>query len=124
MSSSVSRLIERPRLVFCFAILIVCTGALAVLALLPATAMTRTSLGGHAEHVIAYLCTAILIGWAFPRSPRPVIQCALLIAYAGILEAGQVYSPGRHASLQDFAFSSTGVVMGVLILGIARRRVA
>jgi len=100
-----------------------CVIALATLAWLPAKAITRTILGGHAEHFIAYLGTAIIMGLTFQKSPRLAVQCVLLIMYAAILEAGQLYSPGRHASLQDLAFSSAGVVTGGLILWMARPRV-
>jgi VanZ family protein len=122
VSSSVPRPTERALFVFRIAILIGCTSALAALAWLPPRAVTRTVLGGHAEHLIAYLGTAIVIGLTYPRRPRLAVQCVLLIAYAAILEAGQMYAPDRHASLLDFAFSSAGVVMGVLFLWIARRR--
>jgi hypothetical protein len=40
------------------AVFIVCVIVLAALAWLPAHAMTRTTLGGHAEHLIAYLGAA------------------------------------------------------------------
>ena len=85
--------------------------------------MTRTVLGGHAEHLIAYLGTAIIMGLTFRESPRLAVQCVLLIMYAAILEGGQLYSPGRHASFQDLAFSSAGVVIGGLVLWMARSRV-
>jgi VanZ family protein len=103
---------------------IACIIALAILAWLPPEAMTRTRLGGHAEHFIAYLGTATVMGLAFQKSPRLAVQCVVLIAYAAILEAGQSFSPGRHASFQDFAFSSAGVVIGGLCLWIARTRMS
>lgn len=111
-------------LVFRIALPIGCIGTLAALAWLPPAAMTRTALGGHAEHVIAYLGTAIVIGLVLRKSPPLAVQGVLLVAYAAILEAGQVYVPGRHASLLDFAFSSAGVVLGALILWVARSRLA
>ena len=107
-----------------------CIIALAILAWLPATIMMRTVLGGHAEHLIAYLGTAVLMGLTFQKSPRLavqcvllIVQCVLLIMCAAILEAGQLYSPGRHASFQDLAFSSAGVVCGGLLLWMARTRI-
>jgi VanZ family protein len=103
-----------------------CTGciiALAILAWLPEKFMTRTTLSGHAEHFIAYLGTAIILGLTFRKSPRLAVQCVLLVLYAAILEAGQLYSPGRHASFQDLAFSSAGVVFGDLFLWKARTRI-
>src|SRR3954469_18947731 len=116
-----AKLVEKPFPVFCTAALIGCFIALATLAWLPAKAMTRTSLGGHAEHLIAYLATAIVMGLVFKKSLPLALQSVLLIVYAAILEAGQIYSPGRHASLHDWAFSSAGVVLGGLILWMARR---
>ena len=50
--------------------------------------MTRTTLGGHAEHLIAYLGIAIVMGLAFQKRPRLAVQCVLLIAYAGVPERG------------------------------------
>jgi VanZ family protein len=100
-----------------------CIIALAILAWLPAKDLTRTTLGGHAEHFIAYLGTAIILGLTFRKSPRLAVQCVLLIVYAAILEAGQLYSPGRHTSFQDLAFSSAGVVFGGLFLWMARTHI-
>jgi VanZ family protein len=99
-----------------------CIIALATLAWLPEKVMTRTILGGHVEHFIAYLGTATIMGLTFRKSPRLAVQCVLLIMYAAILEAGQLYSPGRHASLQDLASSSAGVLTGGLIMWLARSR--
>jgi VanZ family protein len=97
-----------------------CAIVLAALAWLPANAITRTSLGGHAEHLIAYFGAATVMGLAARTTRRPVVQCLLLIGYAAILEAGQLYATGRQASLQDFAFSSSGVLIGTMLVRIAR----
>jgi VanZ family protein len=115
------RPVGRPLFLFRIAILVGCTGALAALSWLPAKAVTRTMLGGHAEHLIAWMGAAIVIGWTFPRRPRLAVQAVLLIAYAAILEAGQLYAIGRHASLQDFAFSAAGVVLGAAAVLIVQR---
>ena len=99
-----------------------CIIALATLAWLPEKLITRTVLGGHAEHFIAYLGATIIMGLTFRKRPRLAAQCVLLIMYAAILEAGQLYSLGRHASFRDLVFSSAGVVIGGLVLWMARRR--
>ncbi|WP_170303583.1 hypothetical protein [Reyranella soli] len=93
---------------------------LAVLAWLPADAMTRTSLGGHVEHLIAYLGAATVTGLAARTTRRLAVQCLFLVGYAAILEAGQLYAAGRQASLQDLAFSSSGVLIGIMLVWIAR----
>lgn len=82
--------------------------------------MTRTSVGGNAEYLIAYLGAATVMGFATQTTRRLVVQCLLLIGYAAILEAGQLYAIGRQASLQDFAFSSNGVLIGITSVCIAR----
>jgi VanZ family protein len=97
-----------------------CIIALATLAWLPANTMARTTLGGQVEHFIAYLGTAIVMGLAFPASSRLAAHSVLLIGYAAILEVGQLYASGRHASFDDFAASAAGVAIGGLCLWIAR----
>ena len=82
--------------------------------------MTRTTLGGHAEHLIAYLGTAMVMGLANRTTPWLIAQSLLLIGYAAILEAGQLYAIGRQASFQDFAFSSGGVLIGAALVWISR----
>ena len=116
-------LARNPLSVLLCAAFIGCIIALMTLAWLPAEVMTRTTLGGHAEHFIAYLGSATIMGLTFRKSPRLAVLCTLLIMYAAILEVGQLYSPGRHASLQDLAFSSAGVVTGGLFLWMARPRI-
>jgi VanZ family protein len=39
---------------------------------------------------------------------------AMLIGYAGILELGQNFSPGRHSTVLDFVARSFGVVAGAI----------
>ena len=98
---------------------IACIAALAALAWLPAGAVTRTALGGHAEHFVAWLGTTIVMGLTCQGRPR-LAQAALLIVYAAVLEAGQLQASSRHASLHDFAFSAAGVAAGVLGLFLMR----
>ena len=112
--------IETPILLRWKAVFIGCVIALATLAWLPANAMTRTTLGGHAEHLIAYLSTAMVMGLANRTTPWLIAQSVLLIGYAAILEAGQLYAIGRQASFQDFAFSSGGVLIGAALVWISR----
>lgn len=100
---------------------IICVIALAALAWAPAQAMTRTPLGGHAEHLIAYLGTAMILGLTSRRTTVLAAQCLLLTGYAAVLEYGQVYVPGRQASFHDFAFSVGGVLLGTALAWIARR---
>jgi VanZ family protein len=117
-------LVEKRLSILCRFAFLFCIIALAALAWLPASTMTRTPLGGQAEHLIAYLGTTIVMGLALPTAPRLAVQGVLLIGYAAILEVGQLHAPGRHASLDDLAFSAAGVAIGGLCLWIARVRLS
>jgi VanZ family protein len=69
----------------------------------------RTGFNTWVEHVAAYLITGIAVIIAYPRRPAWSIV-AMLCAYAGILELGQMYVPGRHAGLRDWLASCCGVL--------------
>lgn len=101
-----------------------CVILLAVLSLTPGQELIRTDLaklgyGKQVEHFIAYGAATLCVGLAYPtRLPR-LLVAALLIAYAGLLEIGQIYVPGRGAAIRDFVASAAGVVVGTLALPIA-----
>jgi VanZ family protein len=113
-------LIGTPRATLARTALIGCIIALAVLAWAPAQAMTRTPLGGHAEHLIAYLGTALVMGLSARTARQLAVQCLGLVGYAALLETGQLYAVGRHASFQDFGVSAVGVLLGGAAIWIAR----
>jgi VanZ family protein len=78
-----------------------CVALLGVLSWLPASQMgTRPAesvgLPGYIEHLFAYFCTAAVLTLAYPGSPRRRLMGGL-IAYATLLEVGQLYVPGRAA---------------------------
>lgn len=101
----------------------VCIALLVALSWLPMSAMVRTGIGGRVEHATAYLGTAIVMGLAYREAPRLLVQFALLVALAAILEVGQLYAPTRTSSVLDFAASSTGVAVGGLVMWAARKRI-
>jgi len=84
---------------------------LAVLSLLPAEEMVRTSLGGHIEHAAAYAGTAFLIGRSYPSWGWKWPAAALVI-YAGMLEVLQNFSPSRRPAGEDWFASAVGVLLG------------
>jgi VanZ family protein len=115
---------EKLRFLLPHAAFVGCIIGLAILALLPAESMTRSFLGGHVEHFVAYLGTTMVMGLAFRQRPRLALRCALLAGYAAILEVAQAYSPDRHASFHDFVFSASGVAAGGLLLWMALPRLS
>ena len=114
------RLLDTPLSTLGKAVLASCIIALAILAWTPAPSMPRTALGGAAEHFVAWLGTATIVGLA-SRATALLAPQFLLAFYAAILECGQFYAPGRQASLQDFAFSVGGVLLGSTLACMARQ---
>ena len=58
------------------------------------------------------------------RNPECVSALYTLVAYAAVLELGQLFIPGRHAAFGDFMASSLGAITGVALTTFAMRRAA
>jgi VanZ family protein len=94
-----------------------CVIGLAVASWTPGQEMIRTGYNTRFEHAAAYLIAGIAVLIAYPRRP-PWSIAALLCAYAGALEFGQIYIPGRHAAMLDWLASSSGVLCATLMAPI------
>jgi VanZ family protein len=77
---------------------------LGVASWLPAEEMIRTGADGRLEHRAAYLISGLAVFTAYPRRLKWLIAI-LMTFYAGILEFGQLWVPGRHAAILDWAAS-------------------
>ena len=101
---------------------ILCMLALAVLSWTPGSIMVRTGiLSTHQEHFLAYLLSALTISAAQGRVPPGAWPGFALVCYAGLLEIGQIYVPGRHPAFADFLASSLGAVVGMVLALILAR---
>jgi VanZ family protein len=98
-----------------------CIVLLGVLSWLPGEEMVRTGFDGHLEHFTAYFGTMLVIAMAYGGEVGLRRPALLLIVYAGILELGQNFSPGRHPAVADFASSSLGAIVGGLVGLLALR---
>ena len=87
--------------------------ALVLASLTPGEHMMRTGVNGRLEHIAAYFVSALLWVTAYPHCSPSVVGSALAIC-AGVLEVGQIYLPGRHSQIADFAASCLGVALVVL----------
>ena len=90
-----------------------CVIGLAVASWTPGQEMVRTGFNTRLEHVAAYLIAGIAVIIAYPRKPSWAIA-AILSTYAGVLELGQMYIPGRHAAWLDWIASSSGALCAFL----------
>jgi len=101
----------------------VCVAVIVLLSLLPAEGMARTGADGRVEHAIAYAGTAFFVGMGYWSDRRWPALVGLLIALAGSMELLQHVSPGRHPGLPDFAASSLGAVIGLMVAWQAAARI-
>ena len=93
---------------------------LAIASWTPGEEMIRTGVRGSFEHIAAYCISTLMLVCAHPSRSPWTIGGALAV-YAGILEIGQIYVPGRHSQLEDFAASCLGVAIIIVpILWIRR----
>jgi VanZ family protein len=90
----------------------------AALSLTPADTVARTGFGGHVEHVVAYAGTTFLAAAAYGGWMRVATS---MLAYAGVLEFLQHFSPGRTPSVVDYLFSSVGIVAGLAAAALLHR---
>jgi VanZ family protein len=101
-----------------------CLGALPFLSLTPSAYMVRTGADSRLEHVAGYAGSAIIVTTLYRERFGPLAIALLLIAYAGLLETGQLFVPGRHASLVDWGASSAGIIIGSALTAISLSRIA
>jgi VanZ family protein len=99
-----------------------CIGVIGILSLLPAAevAPLRTTMGGHSEHMLTYAVTTLITAIAYLDLSRFKIG-GCLVLYAAALEFLQRYSPGRLSSLEDLAFSVTGIMLGLAIFHLTQQ---
>jgi len=86
--------------------------AIAVLSLLPAETAISTGAGDKLEHGLAYAVLAILLRATF-ASPSMLKAWGFCTLFGGLIELGQVYSPGRYAEFMDMVANGTGAALGL-----------
>ena len=101
-----------------------CIVILALAALLPANIVIRSGLPTQLEHFVAYTGTAVMCGFAFSKKPHLIGRYLMLVVWAGGLEAAQTFSPGRYASVSDFAVSTLGIICGAATWWLMKRAVS
>lgn len=67
---------------------------------------------------MAYMASALLLAMAVPRYRFVNVACFYALV-AGVLEAGQMYSPGRHPEVGTAVVSMGGAVMGEIVARLA-----
>jgi hypothetical protein len=94
---------------------------IAVASLVPGEFRPHTGISAHFEHFTAYCLTAAVLAQAYAGRVGGVTLIACLTIYAGALETAQLWIPGRHAAIFDFAFSSLGILTGIAFITLIER---
>jgi VanZ family protein len=88
--------------------------ALLIVSWTPQAYVVRSGmLSGHAEHLVAYCVSGGLTCAVLVNRFAAWQVAAIVVAYAGFLEFGQMFVPGRRAAIDDFSVSAAGVIAGI-----------
>ena len=100
---------------------VVCVVIIVILSWAPGNEMVRTGIDGHIEHILAYTGASVFFFLTFAKSRGVLAVVIVMTLFAGIMEIGQRFVPGRNSSVWDFLASASGVVLGCAIERVARR---
>ena len=70
---------------------------------------------GNYDHLLAYLLLGALTAWVQLHLIETRWFLLLIPMYAALLELGQLFIPGRNASVETFVWSAVGAITGVLV---------
>jgi VanZ family protein len=79
----------------------------------PATLRPHSEFGQSGEHALAFIVVGLAFGIAYSRQ-RPLTSAISVVAI-GVLEILQLWAPGRHARLKDFAVDALAACIGLAI---------
>jgi VanZ family protein len=90
-----------------------------VLTVVPAHFRPVTGAPSPVEHFAMFFLIGSAFTLGYSRSDYPF--CGAAIAFAGSLELLQLFVPGRHARLSDFAIDALAAVIGIAVSGLINR---
>jgi VanZ family protein len=70
-----------------------------------------TTLGQDGEHALAFVLVGLAFGLAYTRNRW--LTAATAIVLTGIIEILQLWTPGRHARLEDFVVDALAAIAGL-----------
>jgi hypothetical protein len=109
---------------FGYALIAANAAALMLASWTPGDYMVRSGvLSGHEEHTVAYVLSGAFMFAVLAGRWAPWQVAASLTAYAGLLEFGQLWVPGRHAGIDDFLFSTAAAIFGVWVGAALQKRI-
>ncbi len=91
--------------------------AIAADTLVPVAWQVRSGLHYLIEHFVAYFAVTLVVCLA---SPRPLVMAGILMALAGLLEAGQGLTADRIPDLATAFCGAAGVLVGALLADLVK----
>jgi VanZ family protein len=92
------------------------TAAVTFATLGPARLRPHSELGQDGEHALAFVLVGLAFGFAYTRH-RP-LTAGIAVVLIGVLEALQLWMPGRHARWGDFVVDALAACAGIAVTAI------
>jgi VanZ family protein len=89
------------------------------LSIVPPDYRLITDLPRPFEHLFIFLLAGVAFGLGYPD--RYPLQTIALVLFAAAVELVQVWVPGRHARLSDFAAGVVGISLGTCLAYVSTR---
>lgn len=89
------------------------------LSIVPPDYRVVTDLPRPFEHLSIFLLTGASFGLGYPE--RYLMQSIALVLFAAAVELMQVWAPGRHPRLSDFAAAILGLGLGIGLAYVSTR---
>ena len=93
--------------------------AIVILSVVPPGLRPETGTPHHLEHFIVYWTTGLAFGLGYDRKHN--LLALLLVVFSGSVEIMQLFVPGRHARLSDFAIDGAAACVGLFTVSLVNR---
>ena len=67
------------------------------------------------EHAVAFILLGLAFALAYPK--QRTLAAGIAVIMIGVLELLQLFTPGRHARLEDFVVDALAALTGFAIIG-------
>jgi VanZ family protein len=98
--------------VICRGALIVLMASITVLSVVP-PGMRPVTAPHHIEHLLIFAATGVVMALAFPW--RLWLHVTTFALFTVVIEAVQLFAPGRHARFSDLAVNFLGACLGLAV---------
>jgi VanZ family protein len=92
---------------------------IAALSLVAPSLRPVTFLPQALEHAAIFGLAGIAAGLGYPD--RKALTMAAMVIFSGAVELAQLFAPGRHARLRDFAVDAAAALIGIALATLAAR---